>query len=690
MQTLRITLIFAICLFVQNGYADRIDSLRQVLDNKNLSDEQIIQLKYQLGNDLHLDERYDEAEQCFIYALEIAQRKQDNISICKVLLGLGRTHESRTNYPEALAYYKEVLEMQVEGSDITRKAAAFSQMSSIYQALGDYEKAFEMQLSALQIHEKVKDSEGIARAHYVIGTIFFYQKQFEQSLEYYEKAKILCDKINKERLIYSCLAALGSVHSELSHYKESLYYNDKALQLARKLEYKIGIAYVLGNIGSNYLKQGNLEQAEIHKKQAIQLMTSMEDKWGAIGNKLGLAKVYLEAEKTDMVIPTLEDALQMSKELDSKPRQLEAYQIFIETYEQLEDVDKAYFYLKKHQALKDSLINEKTLEEMGQSQRRYEIQRREHEISLLKKENELLAKNKKIQKQQIYIFGIAFLSFLVVLGWFITRLKYQRNINHLLEEKNLILNSKNDEIRIKNKQLEHSNQDLQQFAYVASHDLKEPLRMIHSYTSLLKKRYDTVFDSSGKEFMHYVTDAVIRMQTLLDDLLDYSRTGSQKVPLKKIKVHDVLTIVQANLRHRLEEYNGRLIVCEENMPMVRANHTQLIQLFQNLISNALKFRGKETPVVQIDCIAKDDNYVFSIKDNGIGISKHNLTKVFEMFRRLHSRSEYEGTGIGLATCKRIVSNMGGDIWVESTPGEGSTFYFSIPNTVNEMAQVSTH
>ena len=252
--------------------------------------------------------------------------------------------------------------------------------------------------------------------------------------------------------------------------------------------------------------------------------------------------------------------------------------------------------------------------------------------------------------------------------------------NLLLEESNHQLNDKNDLIEVKNKQLQDSNQDLQQFAYVASHDLKEPLRMINSYTNIIEKRYNHLFDDSGKEFLFFVTDAVKRMQTLLDDLLDFSRVGNQKPPEHPTELTDVLTLVEINLRHRLESLNGKMVINSEHLPALKAHRTQLIQLFQNLISNGVKFKGERDPLVFIDYQKREKEVVFSVRDNGIGISPDNLKKVFEMFKRLHDQTEYEGTGIGLATCKRIVNGWGGDIWVESTYGEGSTFFFSVPNS----------
>jgi len=669
----------------QASTSSTVDSLIALLEEPaNQTDlEKRYELHQRLGGLYFDDELYETAVSRFKEGLKIAKQLQDSEKIAKSLLDIGFAKDRRTEYPEALANYKELLNLEEIQENHPTKVKALSRVSAIYQALGNYEQAFEFQMQALKHNEINEDKEGVARCKYRLGTIFFYQNQFERALEEYKAAKVLSDGIGNQRDIYSCLAALGSVYAELGDFEKNLFYNDQSLQLAKKLDYKMGIAYTLGNMGSTYLRQGNCEKAKWHIEEAIRLKSELNDNWGLIGSKLGLAELYKRCDQQDQLIPLMNEVILLSQKLNSKPRELTAYKILIDYYEQNQNIKQAYFYQKKYLALKDTILNEKTVEEMGQSQRKYEIQKKEHQISLLKKENELLVSNEKIQELRGYIFASAGLFFILLFGWIFYRLKTQKRINKLLGEKNQLLFSKNQEIAIKNKQLEYSNHDLQQFAYVASHDLKEPLRMISSYTNLLNRKYKSKFDEDGKEFMHYIVDAAGRMQILLDDLLDYSRCGTQKIPDKMVDVSDVMVIVESNLQYRVNNKNAKLIVHHERLPAIMAHRSQLIQLLQNLVGNALKFNKHANPEVVVDCQKNENRYEFSIKDNGIGISKDHHQKIFDMFKRLHTRVEYEGTGIGLATCKRIVSNMGGDIWVTSEENKGSTFFFSIPCPVEE-------
>ncbi len=222
-----------------------------------------------------------------------------------------------------------------------------------------------------------------------------------------------------------------------------------------------------------------------------------------------------------------------------------------------------------------------------------------------------------------------------------------------------------------------SNKELEQFAYAASHDLKEPLRMIGSYTQLIKRRLSNQQDDPTVEYMGYVTDGVARMEKLLNDLLEYSRLGRRSENDKEVKLDDILLMVVGNLVTTMKETDAA--VYTNPLPVVKASSTEMMQLFQNLISNSIKFRQKGVkPVIRISHESKDGNHVIHFHDNGIGIPAEHREGVFNIFERLHSRHEYEGTGIGLATCKKIVSNMGGNIWVHPEESEGTTFIFTIP------------
>jgi PAS domain S-box-containing protein len=228
------------------------------------------------------------------------------------------------------------------------------------------------------------------------------------------------------------------------------------------------------------------------------------------------------------------------------------------------------------------------------------------------------------------------------------------------------------------KALKRSNEDLKQFAYVASHDLQEPLRMVASYTQLLAERYEDQLDQKAHKFIHYAVDGAQRMQILIRDLLAFSRVETRAQAFKPLDSHHVLCGAMANLKTLINETGA--LVTSGDLPIVQADESQLTQLFQNLISNGIKFRQPSTtPSIHISAQRVENRWRLAVQDNGIGIDSKYKERVFVIFQRLHTRDEYPGTGIGLAICKRIVHRHGGRIWFESSPGKGTTFYFTLPS-----------
>jgi signal transduction histidine kinase len=223
--------------------------------------------------------------------------------------------------------------------------------------------------------------------------------------------------------------------------------------------------------------------------------------------------------------------------------------------------------------------------------------------------------------------------------------------------------------------LRRSNAELEQFAYVASHDLQEPLRMVASYTELLGQRYKGKLDDKADKYIHYAVDGAKRMQRLVADLLAYSRVGSQGKPMVPVDCNAVLSYVLTVLAEPIRQADA--VVDVGSLPIVQGDEGQIGQLFQNLIGNALKFRGSDPPRIAVEARLHRGRWLFSVTDNGIGIDMQHADRIFEMFQRLHERGKYEGSGVGLAIAKRIVERHGGRIWLDSRPGEGTTFYFTL-------------
>ena len=225
--------------------------------------------------------------------------------------------------------------------------------------------------------------------------------------------------------------------------------------------------------------------------------------------------------------------------------------------------------------------------------------------------------------------------------------------------------------------LRRSNAELEQLAYVASHDMQEPLRMVASYLQLVAERYGNALDADGHEFIGYAVDGAKRMQALISDMLTYSRVSTRARPFEPTDCARIVATAERHLQLAIEE--GGAVITRGELPTVLGDEVQYLQLFQNLIGNAIKFRGNAPPRLHVTAQPAEDGWCFSVADNGIGIAPEYFERIFVLFQRLHGRREYPGTGIGLALCKRIVERHGGRIWVESTPGQGSVFRFTLPH-----------
>jgi signal transduction histidine kinase len=259
----------------------------------------------------------------------------------------------------------------------------------------------------------------------------------------------------------------------------------------------------------------------------------------------------------------------------------------------------------------------------------------------------------------------------------------ERSIKYSIERKKA-----EKELKETVEELKRSNDELQQFAYITSHDLQEPLRTIASYTQLIERRYKNRLDGDADEFLDFIVEAAVRMKDMIQGLLYYSRVGTRGGEFISTNTEELIETVLSNLNALIEEND--VTITHNELPVVVADEGQLIQLFQNIISNSIKFRkDNEHSKIHVSAYKDDDlnEYVFSVADNGIGIEPQYFNRIFEVFKRLHTRVEYEGTGIGLSISKRIVERHKGKMWVESEFGEGSVFYFTLPvNSIEEEAE----
>lgn len=423
-------------------------------------------------------------------------------------------------------------------------------------------------------------------------------------------------------------------------------------------------------------------EVEYNLSQLTSILLSIEQERQ---NFLLTGKV-IHKQQTDTLFNSLNSVLDFLLQLtsDNSAQQVRLFEIrrlFNQRYELLKSTFKEYelrgtsaitslLFIQKRAELLDkisSLVKEADYEE----KRLYAI--REKKTTELAKNVSLISPAGDFAAVLIIIIVFLFLNEEVTrrLKFESALLKSEGKLKNLVAE----LQQKEDELSNANNRLQLSNEELAQFAYVASHDLQEPLRMISSFTQLLQKRYQDKLDGDANEFINFAVDGATRMQRLINDLLDYSRVSTRGKSFSEIELSKVLDLAVFNLHKKIEETGA--VIMSDHLPCAKGDEIQIMRVFQNLIENSIKFRGNEKPYIQILSHVEDSKVIISIKDNGIGIDQKYKDKIFIIFQRLHSTSAYPGTGIGLTICKKIIERHEGKIWFESAPGKGTTFYFTL-------------
>lgn len=269
---------------------------------------------------------------------------------------------------------------------------------------------------------------------------------------------------------------------------------------------------------------------------------------------------------------------------------------------------------------------------------------------------------------------------------YIAKAKLERKLKEEEENKRIMLSLLEDVVETRDKldkmarELVRSNHDLEQYAYIASHDLQEPIRSVIGYIQLLKEKYQGKFDSEADSFMNYAVEGSLRMKDLINDILAYSRIGHYNNAMAEVDCNVIIEYALQDLKAKIKEADA--IITRDNLPVIFGERAQISQLFRNIIGNSLKFRSSKRPEIYICSKETEDEWIISLRDNGIGLKQKYQKEIFEIFRRVYGRNKYEGSGIGLAICKKIMYYHNGHIWVESTPDEGATFYLAFPKKFN--------
>ncbi len=578
---------------------------------------------------------------------------------------LAIVHRKNGNFRTAFSYYEKVFDIAEKINDYEMIASTYHGLGMLHRETGIYDKAISYYLKSLDISIKMQSPKNIIVSHIEISETYLKTKDYEKALLHIEKAYKLAisqqsqDIKEKETDVQlaNILKCYGEILFERENTEGALKKYDEAIAIYRKIDLKVYIARTLMSIADVYFKKQQFAQVSATYKDCLKYESQfLESDQAELHYKIGV--LHRQQNRNAEAETEFLKSLKIAEKLDYKEiAQRANYQMFLLCFDKHEN-PRALTYLNVANALNDSLFNANKTRQTAEMELKFDSEKRENEINTLRAR----------ETRFLLIVSIsAFLMIVLFLGFLI----------QMRGRSFIAMKIKNDEIQQQYKRLEESNEILSQFAYVAAHDLKEPLRSIGSYVGLIQMKYAKDLPPDAKEYMQFVNSGVKRMYSLLTDLLDFSQVISQQPGAEVIRPDEVLEDVKANLRNAIESKNAQ-VLCMDNLPSIRMNRSHLLQLFQNLIGNALKFTTI-TPIVRIEGREENGNIVLTIEDNGIGINKEYGSKVFVLFQQLNKKDKFDGTGIGLTICKNIVEKYNGRIWFDSEENIGTKFYISIPS-----------
>ncbi|MEM6804417.1 MAG: tetratricopeptide repeat protein [Bacteroidota bacterium] len=605
----------------------------------------------------------EEANQSFYAALEKFELIGDKKGQANIYNNLGLAQQMGGDYSQAIDLLSRAYTIRTEINDLEGIGTSCNNLGVIYQMLGAYDYSLNNHLRALEIYEALQNEKNIVRSLLNIGNIYAILEDHAKARQHFERAYELLEGGDDKRGLADVYSNLGENSFSLNNYAESLSFFQKSLDLRSELSDPVGKRESLTDIGKVLDVQGEKEKAGAAHEEALQIAREIQDPSSQLIALLFLAEHLRKVGKLESARKHLEEAVEIADETGNKAEAAKAHRLLAEYFEDKGDTKSALKNQIAYADIREEMFDEEKAQSLRRMQIVYETEEKENQIMALEEDYSEAV----FEKYSLLVLIVILALFGV--SWFLFyRFRSEAKTSKLLYDKNR-------EIEFHNQQLAISNADLEQYAYVVSHDLKQPLRTIGSFAGLLERRYREVVDNEGKEYIDYITKGVKQMHQLLTDLLNYSRLDNTE-GMEEVDLNESLNHSIENLRDQIEE--TKAIIISDELPRITGNMSSQVLLFQNLLSNAMTYSGGKRPEIEINYKDQGDRHLLSFKDNGIGIEEAYMDKIFTVFQQLQGRDEYGGTGIGLSICQKVVLRHNGKIWLESKKGEGTTFYINFP------------
>ena len=671
MRLLFLVLLSIFCIFTNTTIAQKSvkkDSLENVLQTQTLSDTMTIKMRLWLGH-YYLGNNTIKSMENANKVLVITQNKERHKDMAEAYRILTANYAQKNENMDTILFYNQKGIFHAEqANDLMKKAYMLNSLGITYRKKGDYKKAISTSLTALNLGREIKDTNIIVNTLNSIAVVFYYQKDFKKARKYFQESKTYAEAMNFTLMIASTTMNLGNVYKQEEKIDTALIYYQEALVIKRHLGNRYSLIKNLQNIGSIYLKQEQYKLAIESFEESLAISKEMKSISGQSAALEGLGWAALEQKKHNQAVKYGEQGLALLSDKTPILTQKNLHEFLHLAYEQRKKYALAYKHLKQYQLLQDSLHNQNQTELIHELETQYQVEQKETENQLLKAEHKSDQKN--IQYRNILIIAIL-LGFLLISSWsfVLYRSKQQTNqYNQLLEKT----------VTERTADLKQANYELRTFNYIASHDIKEPIRNIGSYVGLIRRKLPQDLKQDLGHYFMTIKQSTTQLYTLIEDFAKYTTLSKdEKIDLEQVNLDLLTNNITQTLEPTIKRYKGQ--VTYSNLPNIEASNSLLFTLLKNLIENGLKYNQSEQPTVNVSYETIENGHKIIVTDNGIGIESQYHSRIFEMFKRLHNRSEYEGSGIGLAIVKLAVDKLNGTISLNSALNKGSTFTITLPS-----------
>lgn len=572
-------------------------------------------------------------------------------------------------YNDARNIYLNILKENEITKDTLHKHISLCNLGVLFEEVGDYNNAIRYYKEAIESVENEKNKSFICSYLTNLSEAYKGNEELNQALEYIERAYHIAMTEHDLELKNRILVNYAHILADLNRFEESYLKLDE------------GLAYCEGEYAKRYFNNISIAKAETLLKQknktaAKQVLLECYNRLQNLTNKTKityyLGEIYFEESNIPQAKTFLAECQQLAEENSILEYAEKAHRLLFTIFDKENNAAKALFHLKAADNIRDTILNLENAEQISALQFKFDLEQSENKV----KTTELYA------SRNLMILGTITAIVIIAAMFYIMRLRSKTYHNMkvkkaLIEAQKVELEEKNKILEVQKKKLEESNNLLKQFSYAVAHDLKEPMRTVSNFSSIIQKKYKSYLPEESAEYFDYVTSGAKKMTAMLEGLLQYAIVSTKVEEKEVLSLKDVINDVTLSLYKKIEDCEAD-IICDEELPKVNMSKIHATQLFQNLTSNALKF-VEQKPRIEIHSEVAGNQALISVKDNGIGIDKESGAKLFNLFHRIHKdSSRFEGTGVGLALCKNIVEKYHGKIWFESEPNHGTTFFIQLP------------